>query len=228
MAPSLPKPPTVPVEEDVLFKVLGGAFRMIGLALRYWFRRARQDPLVGILYLVTWPPALALLVQDGRQALAVMTAPPYSSPERVWPLAGAPLSWEGLGLVGFLLLLVWIFDRRRAVGTTRRALAQTAPPPPLAYATGEWVLGRVVERVWNADPGEWQIRRSRELFTLTAEHLRVNLLVVAPQGAGKTSMILSPILRLCRRLGAACLVFDVKGDPEEPGDPPDFDPRGPG
>jgi hypothetical protein len=75
-------------------------------------------------------------------------------------------------------------------------------------------LGRAYQRHW--DPEQNTFTRIPEgLLTLTVEHLRTHLLVVAPQGGGKTSSILLPIFGLGRRLGAAVFVFDAKGDGQD-------------
>jgi hypothetical protein len=218
------QPPAVPGEDDLLFKILGGMGRILGHAVHYWYRRTRHDLGVGLLYAATWLPVLGLLVQLGHQAWVNGSTPAYELPAPQWPLMGRVFSVPELVVLLSLLLPAVVFDLIRT-GQDQRRAARPAPPPPLQVGRAEWVVGWVVARTWNPDPGTWVTTRTRDLFRLTAQHLRVNLLVVAPQGAGKTSMVLNPILRLCRRTGAACLVFDVKGDPTTPHEQPDFDPR---
>jgi hypothetical protein len=198
--------------------------RILGHAIRYWYRRTRHDPGVGLLYAATWLPVLGLLVQLGHQAWVNGSTPAYERPVPQWPLAGRVFSGPELVVLVSLLLPAVVCDLIRT-GQDQRRVTCTASNAPLQFGLAEWIVGWVVARTWNPDPGTWVTTRTRDLFRLTAQHLRVNLLVVAPQGAGKTSMVLNPILRLCRRTGAACLVFDVKGDPPTPHDHPDFDPR---
>jgi hypothetical protein len=211
------------VEEDFVIRVVDALFRLLGAALRYWVRRTHRHPLVGLLYLVVVLPTLALLVQDGRLAWATLTAPAFTAPDPLWPLQ-APLPMPMFGLIALLIGLVVILDRRVALGAERQARKDVPRSAEPVYSPREWVVGRMVARTWQPDPGVWVLSPTNEVLTLTAEHLRVHLLVVAPPGGGKTSSILNPILHLCRRAGGAAIVFDVKGDPEQLDDRPDFDP----
>ena len=58
------RPPVVPAEEDFVIKAVDTLFRLLGAAFRYWVRRSRRHPFVGLLYLAVVVPVLALLVQD--------------------------------------------------------------------------------------------------------------------------------------------------------------------
>ncbi|HEX2911478.1 MAG TPA: type IV secretion system DNA-binding domain-containing protein [Chloroflexia bacterium] len=53
-------------------------------------------------------------------------------------------------------------------------------------------------------------------YWLSVEHLRTNLLVVAPPGSGKTCSVFQPLARFIRKAGGAALFWDSKGT--------DFDP----
>src|SRR5690242_6998925 len=183
------RPPVVPVEEDFVIRVVDTLFRLLGAALRYWVRRSRRHPLVGLLYLAVVVSVLALLVQDVRLMWATVTAPAFTTPAPLWPLR-APLPLPALGLLGLLVGLVVILDRRVASKAARQAGNAVLRPVISVYSPAEWVVGRVVTRTWQPDPGAWALAPTDEVITLTAEHLRVHLLVVAPPGGGKTSSIL--------------------------------------
>ena len=45
-----PNPPAQPADDDLFFRVLDGVIHLIGWILRYWARRTRRQPFVGLLY----------------------------------------------------------------------------------------------------------------------------------------------------------------------------------
>ncbi len=204
-----PKPPTQPAEDDLFFRLLDGVIHLIGWTLRYWARRTRRQPIVGLLYLVVVLPAVGLLIQHLRMALAVATAPPFTRPTPVWPLT-TPLHDPAPLLLGGLIALVIASDRWLAW----RAQARQRPAPPPAPSPDVCVLGRAYTRTWQPERNAFDLMGG-ELCALTAEHLRTHLLVVAPQGGGKTQSILKPLFFWTQRIGAACFVFDAKGDGQD-------------
>jgi len=105
-------------------------------------------------------------------------------------------------------VIAW--DLWQQYNTARPAPEVTAPHTPLT--PDEWILGETCTRTWNPDPGNWTLTPTHEVYRLTGEHLRTNVLVVAPQGAGKSRSLLDPIIHWGRRQGAALFVFDSKGD----------------
>lgn len=203
-------PPTPPPDDDLIFRLLGGGLRLVGAGLRYLVGRAVRTPLVGLLYLAVALPAALLLVQHGRLAFAVATAMPYTRPTPVFPLS-VPLPDPVPLLLAGLVGLVVGFDRWVAWRTRARPSSAPASAPP---APEVCVLGRAYRRAWDPEQNTFTLTPDA-LFPLTVEHLRTHLLVVAPQGGGKTSSILLPLFSLGRRLGAAVFVFDAKGDGQD-------------
>lgn len=220
-------PPAPPPTNDAL-ALVQQLFGLLGRGLAYWGRRTRQQPRIGLLYAVIWLPALFLLAQNAHQALALKLTPRFRPVEHTWPLTGMP--WPPAILIGLVVvMLVVVFVDIWLVGapTSQSAAALDAtlddlPARPVPPDT--WAVGRVVTRTWQPDPGEWEFVLTEEIFTLTGQHLRVGLLVDAPPGGGKTSLILKPILHLCFRMNWAAVVFDVKGNNVAAGDRPDYDP----
>ncbi|MDQ2808016.1 MAG: hypothetical protein M3Z04_14065 [Chloroflexota bacterium] len=224
MTPRPPAPPPANEALAVVQQVLGLLWR----ALRYLGRRTREQPLIGLLYFVTWGPGLLLLGQNAHQAIALKLTTPYHRVEAAWPLTGVP--WPPpilLGLVAALIVPLFVdkwAERRMnhlrppAISAALDALPGVAIPPDV------WAVGKVVTRTWQPDPGEWTLAPTPDLFLLGGPHLRVGTLFIGPPGAGKTSLGLEPILYLCEREGWGTVVFDVKGDDVAPGKRPDYDP----
>src|SRR5579859_822639 len=213
-----PQAPPVSTGEEV-WQYVVMIRQAIWSVLRYWNRRRREQPKIGAFYAVVIPPVIFVLVQHLRLTVAGIFTDKWQALEPAWPLA-KPLTPQWLMGLGFVVVLTVAVDWWAAAQYKRQPDKLTMPP----VRADEWILGWMVERTWNPDPGEWALQKTQQLFTLTAEHLRVHLLVVAPPGAGKTFNILNPILRLCRRLQATCIVFDVKGDPVKPDDKLDYNP----
>jgi hypothetical protein len=130
----------------------------------------------------------------------------------MWPLV-EPLPATTLGTLFALLLLVLAFDRWDAYRNRSSAREENNQEP---VTIAEWVLGRACRRVWNSDPGEFEMEATGELFRLTEEHLRTHMILVAPTGSGKTRSVLEPALHLFKRTAAAAIYLDAKGN--------DFDP----
>lgn len=223
-----PRPPTLPPSNDAL-AVLQQVLGLVWRALRYWGRRTRQQPLIGLLYAAVWLPVGVLLFQNAHQAIALKLTAPYHRVEQEWPLTGTP--WPPpilLGLVAALVVPVFVdgWAKRRmnqAASTAISAALDALPGVPIPPDV--WAVGKVVTRTWQPDPAGWVFELTEEIFTLTGRHLRVGLLVDAPPGGGKTSLVLKPILHLCERQAWAAVVWDVKGDDVAPGERPDYDPR---
>jgi hypothetical protein len=202
-------------ERDVFLKSIYWVLDLILKLLRYLGRRSIQHPVVGLSYLVIAFPAAFLLVQDLRLHWAAITAPPFSEPAPAWPLT-EPIQPIGLGLLVLALVAVVAFDRWIAHRTASNAANRTNEASSVGI--DEWVLGRTYKRTWSPDPGEFQVAATGELYKLTEEHLRTHLLVVAPTGSGKTRSVLEPALHLFKRIGAAALYIDAKGDDFNPKD----------
>src|SRR5215204_5048435 len=99
-------PPIPPPDDDLVFRLLGGTLRLVGAGLRYLVRRAVHAPLIGLLYLGVALPAALLLLQHGRLAAAVATAPPFTQPAPVFPLSAPlpdPVPLLLAGLVGLVV-----------------------------------------------------------------------------------------------------------------------------
>ena len=102
------------------------------------------------------------------------------------------------------------------------------PPPKLTELVANWIVGGTVFRQWESDPGYFytdekskanrRILTSRPPYFLTAEILRTNLMIVAPQGSGKTTSIFRPAISFIARSGGCAFVWDSKGNDFEGSD----------
>jgi hypothetical protein len=83
-----------------------------------------------------------------------------------------------------------------------------------------WVIGGVVPRLWESDPGYFSFTRLAkglpEPYLLSSRILQTNLTIVAPPGQGKTGSIFQPLIFYTRRIKGTSIFFDSKGN--------DFDP----
>lgn len=207
-----PQAPVLQPQRDLFTQALDGILHLLFKLLRYLGRRLIQSPLVGLAYLLFALPALFLIVQDGRQALAVAGTPRFSTVPQMWPLQ-EPLSSTALVGLFLVIVLVVTFDRWMAY-RARRSTEEASKPEPLRIE--DWVLGRAYRRVWEPDPGEFRLEPTGELYKLTEEHLRTHMIIVAPTGSGKTVSVLEPALQLFKRIGAAAIYLDAKGDSFDP------------
>lgn len=203
-------------ERDLFTSVLDGTLRLILKLLRYLGLRLVQNPLVGLGYLTIALPAAFLIVQDVRQVLAAAVTvgtSPFATPSPMWPLT-EPLPVGALLSLFLVIGLVIAFDRW---ALARRSVREREAARPKPISTDEWVLGRAYNRVWNPDPGEFKLEPTNEIYKLTEEHLRTHMIVVAPTGSGKTRSVLEPALHLFKRIGAAAIYLDAKGNDFDPG-----------
>lgn len=200
-------------EDDLFIKSFYWVLGLIGKALRYLGRRAIQNPLVGLLYLVMAFPAAFLILQHLRLVWATATARPFTQPAPVWPLS-EPVQPVGLVFLLLAIISVVAFDRWTVLRAARSAAKPKSDSTPVGI--DDWVLGRTYERSWNPDPGEFELKETSNLYRLREEHLRTHMIIVAPPGGGKTRSVLKPALQMFKRTGAAVLCIDAKGT--------DFDP----
>ena len=114
------------------------------------------------------------------------------------------------------ILFVITIDRWTLHRAMVRIARRDSTQAPLQIA--EWALGRVYKRTWSSDPGEFCLEETSEVFRLTEEHLRTHMLVVAPQGGGKTHSVLKPALQLFKRTSTAVICIDAKGNDFDPGE----------
>ncbi|MBN9390832.1 MAG: type IV secretory system conjugative DNA transfer family protein [Chloroflexi bacterium] len=92
------------------------------------------------------------------------------------------------------------------------------PDSPLKAWQSSLVLGGYLPRMWESDPGYFYLDREVQPvpYWLTLNMLRTNLVIVAPQGSGKTYSVYRPMLTFMRRSHSVAIFWDSKGD--------DFDP----
>ncbi|OJV93790.1 MAG: hypothetical protein BGO39_15590 [Chloroflexi bacterium 54-19] len=83
-----------------------------------------------------------------------------------------------------------------------------------------WVIGGVVTRLWDSDPGYFSfVRQEKQLpepYLLSSRILQTNLTIVAPPGQGKTGSIFQPLVAYSRRIQGAAIFFDSKGNDFNP------------
>lgn len=81
------------------------------------------------------------------------------------------------------------------------------------------VLGPAIERTWNAQVAAFDVGLATYKFVaLTPQHLSRHMVVVAPTRSGKTYNFIRPMIDFSRRLGAAAIFFDPKGNDFDPND----------
>lgn len=80
------------------------------------------------------------------------------------------------------------------------------------------LLGGYMPRLWESDPGYFYLNRRIQPvpYWMTLNMLRTNLVIVAPQGSGKTSSIYRPLLTFMRRSNSVGIFWDSKGDDFNP------------
>lgn len=80
------------------------------------------------------------------------------------------------------------------------------------------IIGGYIPRLWESDPGYFYLDRQAAPvpYWLSLNMLRTNLVIVAPQGSGKTYSIYRPLLAFMRRSNSAGIFWDSKGDDFNP------------
>ncbi len=127
----------------------------------------------------------------------------------------APFLVGGLFVVAFFSLAAltsprWV--KSEAKGN------ESLVPTPAAEPDKNWLIGGLVRREWQSDPGYFYLRKGfKNPYFLTSEMLRTNLLIVAPPGSGKSFSVVRPFITFARKSNSSALVFDAKGR--------DFDPK---
>ncbi len=99
------------------------------------------------------------------------------------------------------------------------ALEVEATPAGLTEAwQSSLILGGYLPRMWESDPGYFYLDRDVPPvpYWLTLNILRTNLVIVAPQGSGKTSSVYRPLLSFMRRSNSVAIFWDSKGDDFNP------------
>lgn len=94
----------------------------------------------------------------------------------------------------------------------------TGPDSAVKAWQSSLILGGYLPRMWESDPGYFYLNREERPapYWLTLNMLRTNLVIVAPQGSGKTYSVYRPMLTFMRRSHSVAIFWDSKGD--------DFDP----
>ncbi len=81
------------------------------------------------------------------------------------------------------------------------------------------VIGPAIDRTWNAQVAAFEVGLATYKFVaLTPEHLTRHMVVVAPTRSGKTYNFIRPLIDFSRRLEAAAIFFDPKGNDFDPND----------
>ena len=122
------------------------------------------------------------------------------------------------------------------IPTTNKAIErfehELLPPPCLAdekELPSNWIIGGTLLREWAADPGMFYLKQDkltkpknvlneRPPYFLVGDALRTNLMIVAPQGSGKTTSVFRPAINFIRRSGGVGCVWDSKGNDFNPAD----------
>lgn len=133
-------------------------------------------------------------------------------------LFGVPEPWQ-FGGCFFVAMLAFV-----SIGSPRwqelLGKPQSHPdiPPLDPNPLCNLILGAVLERAWQEDPGGFSLRRSSNPapYPLTPRMLPTSGCLVAPPGSGKTVGVCRPLVHFLRLVGGAGLVFDAKGDDYDP------------
>ncbi|MDQ2810233.1 MAG: TraM recognition domain-containing protein [Chloroflexota bacterium] len=202
--PDRPKPPPLPADENLAVQIVLGGGQLLWRALRYWGRRTRQCPPLGLLYAATVPWAVwttvshlgALFPPLGRGVRATLTPAMLQS---------------GTLLLACMLLIILVIglDGRLA----RHAAQQTAdipPPPPVPHDV--LLLGHRIERTWDKSATAFVEHPGNAPFTLCEAELRTSVGICATTGQGKSRGFLDEFLGWTERTHNNCQWIDPKGD----------------
>jgi len=130
------------------------------------------------------------------------------------PFGHEVLTLVQLARLGAMLLPVPLVDwslRRYA----QRYERMHPPPPPIFSDPEKLVVGLESARVWVPEVNQYRTEPTRNFYTLGWEHLPTGMLVLAPQGGGKTTFM-KQIMQYNDRNGIAYLLLDYKGDQFDP------------
>lgn len=122
---------------------------------------------------------------------------------------------------------------RASKGLVDLVATTTTGPVPRALLeldqTGEFwrthmLLGQFVPRYWESDPGYfWFDKEAKPVpYWLNLNILRTGLIIVAPQGSGKTASIFKPLRNFMERSGSMGIFYDVKSSENTNGTGTDF------
>jgi hypothetical protein len=107
-------------------------------------------------------------------------------------------------------------------GPVPRALLD--PDHPEEFWRNHLLLGQFVPRYWESDPGYFWFDKEAEPvpYWLNLHVLRTGLIIVAPQGSGKTASIFKPLRNFMERSHSAGIFYDVKSSENANGIGTDF------
>lgn len=105
-------------------------------------------------------------------------------------------------------------NQAEEVGIIPALQIDNEPDGPIKAWQSSFVLGGHLPRMWESDPGYFYLDREVQPvpYWLTLNMLRTNLVIVAPQGSGKTYSVYRPMLTFMRRSHSVAIFWDSKGD----------------
>lgn len=124
---------------------------------------------------------------------------------------------------------------RAAPGPVPRALLDLDCPEK--FWERQFILGAYIERFWESDPGYFWFDKAagstsnskagtRSVpYWMSLNALRTGLIIVAPQGSGKTASIFKPLRNFVERSQSCGLFFDIKSGENSDGSGTDFPPH---
>lgn len=117
-------------------------------------------------------------------------------------------------------LFYFRFEKSRSKSSENDGLIPGKSDPGAGKAEPVWVLGGLVKRNWDSDPGYFSLFRSENFlpapYLLSSKILQTNLIIVAPPGKGKTGSIFHPLIHYTRNIKGVSIFFDSKGNDFNP------------
>ncbi|MBN9392133.1 MAG: TraM recognition domain-containing protein [Chloroflexi bacterium] len=122
---------------------------------------------------------------------------------------------------------VGLFDLTAAAGGGPVPRAVFDADRPEEFWRTHMLLGQYTPRYWESDPGYfWFDKAARPVpYWLSLPIMRTGLVIVAPQGSGKTASVFKPLRSFMERSDSMAIFYDVKSSENTNGTGTDFPPE---